>query len=195
MYFIYVTTNNVNGKKYAGLCSMKKPNWESYIGSGKILRKAISKYGSDKFTREIISYHDNLEEAIITERNFILENKCHLLDEWYNIAVGFTTQGFKGKKQTAKHAKVMKELLTGVKHSEETNAKVSATRKRKFANGEYIITPISDENRKKLAINGKRNIGRIHIKKLCVHCNKTYGPSPFARSHGEKCKSKLADHT
>ena len=51
--FIYITTNNVNGKKYIG---QKKyyGNHEVYIGSGVELKNAINKYGKENFTREII---------------------------------------------------------------------------------------------------------------------------------------------
>ena len=100
MYFVYITTNLVNGKKYVGLCSMKKKNWESYLGSGKILSKAISKYGSKSFQREIIEYFDDKNQAILYEKKFILDHECHLSSEWYNIAVGYTTDGFKGKHHT-----------------------------------------------------------------------------------------------
>ena len=36
--------------------------------------KAIKKYGSKNFSREIISYYEKLEDVILAERNFILEN-------------------------------------------------------------------------------------------------------------------------
>lgn len=50
--FVYVTTNLVNGKKYVGR-STRSINC-SYLGSGKLLKKAIKKYGKENFKREII---------------------------------------------------------------------------------------------------------------------------------------------
>jgi len=167
MYFLYVTTNNINGKKYVGLCSMKKKNWKTYLGSGKILKRAISKYGRKSFSREIISYYDNLENVISAEKNFILENSCHLRDDWYNIAVSFTTQGFKGKKQSEYHKEVMQTLLTGVKRSKESIRKQKKTRLERANDYSYQ-----------------------NHKKLCEHCGNHYGPAPFARFHGNNCKQK-----
>lgn len=40
--FIYITTNLINGKKYIG---QKKGYNDTYLGSGKILKLAIKKYG------------------------------------------------------------------------------------------------------------------------------------------------------
>ncbi len=188
MYFIYVTTNKVNNKKYIGLCSMKKDNWESYLGSGKLLHKAIKKYGKENFERQIIQYCDTIEEAIKTERDYILDNECHLKEEWYNIAVGFTTQGSKGKKQTEKHRSVMQKLLTGVPKAESSKQKQSESRRLKIEQGAYSFNNHTEEQLSKVQSVGKANKGRIHKKTLCVHCGNSYGPAPYSKFHGDKCK-------
>lgn len=100
MYFIYVTTNIVNQKKYVGFSSMTKDDWQTYLGSGKILMRAVKKYGEENFSRETLKTFDSKDEAIEYERKFILENNCHISLDWYNIAVGYTTQGFKDKSHT-----------------------------------------------------------------------------------------------
>jgi group I intron endonuclease len=45
-YYIYKTTNNINGKVYIGqrVTSNNIEN-DDYLGSGKLLLKAIAKYG------------------------------------------------------------------------------------------------------------------------------------------------------
>ena len=48
---IYKTTNTVNNKIYIGKDSYNNPK---YIGSGKLLWKAINKYGKKAFIKEII---------------------------------------------------------------------------------------------------------------------------------------------
>lgn len=55
--FIYITTNIVNGKKYIG----KHTGYvdDNYLGSGSLLKKAISKYGKQNFRREIIVICDD----------------------------------------------------------------------------------------------------------------------------------------
>lgn len=45
-YFIYCTTNMVNGKIYVGKHKTTRLN-DGYIGSGKLLKHAINKYGRE----------------------------------------------------------------------------------------------------------------------------------------------------
>ena len=49
--FIYITTNNLNGKRYLGMCAYHRPNHKAYLGSGKALRRVIRKYGSEHFSQ------------------------------------------------------------------------------------------------------------------------------------------------
>jgi len=52
-YFVYETTNNINGKKYIGYHKTTNLN-DGYLGSGKILHYAIKKYGRGAFSRRIL---------------------------------------------------------------------------------------------------------------------------------------------
>jgi group I intron endonuclease len=62
--FIYKTTNLKNGLIYIGRYSGER---KSYIGSGKVIRNAIKKYGRENFIREIIE--DNIiDNDILNER-------------------------------------------------------------------------------------------------------------------------------
>ena len=61
--FIYITTNNVNQKRYVGQKKIdKRGSWKNYIGSGVILSRAIDKYGADAFTKEIVDVTSTIEE-------------------------------------------------------------------------------------------------------------------------------------
>ena len=53
MSIIYKTTCLVNYKIYIGQ-SIRNKNY--YLGSGKLLLKAIKKYGKNNFTKEILIY-------------------------------------------------------------------------------------------------------------------------------------------
>lgn len=49
-YYVYLTTNLVNNKKYIGQHYGEVT--DSYIGSGSILKKAIEKYGKNNFKKK-----------------------------------------------------------------------------------------------------------------------------------------------
>ena len=55
MYYVYITTDLINGKKYIGVSNNKNVYYKTYyIGSGKLLKLAIQKYGRKNFKKEII---------------------------------------------------------------------------------------------------------------------------------------------
>lgn len=85
-YFFYKTTNIVNGKYYYGVHSTNDIN-DKYLGSGKLLRRAINKYGAENFSREILKMFVNRESMYEYEKNFITDD---LLKDpmCYNVNVG-----------------------------------------------------------------------------------------------------------
>ena len=85
-YFIYLTTNLVNGKKYIG----KHFGFldDGYIGSGKLLKRAIEKYGKENFQRKILSFSSSEEENSEKEKYFIALFKACESDLFYNIHEG-----------------------------------------------------------------------------------------------------------
>lgn len=92
-YFIYKTTNVINGKYYIGAHSTKNIN-DDYYGSGTALSASIKKYGKVNFIREIICYCSNVEELYKLEEKIISEHLnnelCYNLKPggkggWYNV--------------------------------------------------------------------------------------------------------------
>ncbi len=85
-YILYKTTNKVNGKYYIGIHRTDNID-DGYMGSGKLLRSAIKKYGIENFDREIIKYCNSLEELVDEERKIV--NEDFVLDKsTYNMEIG-----------------------------------------------------------------------------------------------------------
>lgn len=85
-YIIYKITNNLNGKIYIGKHQTFDVN-DGYMGSGKLIRRAIRKYGIDNFSKELLFIYEteqemNDKEAEIVTEEFIAEN------DTYNLCSG-----------------------------------------------------------------------------------------------------------
>lgn len=94
-HFIYKITNKINNKFYIGAHSTNNIE-DGYMGSGKMINKAIDKYGLENFKKDILEYCDDQEslfkrESEIVTKELVKDKQC------YNIQVGgrhFSTKGF-----------------------------------------------------------------------------------------------------
>jgi len=84
--FVYMTTCMINGKKYIGKYEGKES--DSYLGSGKLLRRAIRKYGVENFTRTILERYQTVSETRLGEQYWISKFNAVDSDQFYNIASG-----------------------------------------------------------------------------------------------------------
>jgi group I intron endonuclease len=78
---IYMTTNNINGKKYIGKDVKNNPK---YLGSGFDLQKAIKKYGKENFTKIILETCPNKEELWKREEYWLTLYNAKSNPEFYN---------------------------------------------------------------------------------------------------------------
>lgn len=85
-YTIYKTTNTVNNKIYIGKHQTTKLD-DDYIGSGKLLKRAINKYGIENFKKEILHVFDNERDMNDKEKELVTE-KFVLQETNYNLCVG-----------------------------------------------------------------------------------------------------------
>jgi len=85
-YIIYEVKNKVNGKSYIGKHQTDNI-YDDYLGSGKILNKAIKKYGKNCFEKIILFVFDNKidmdnKEAELVNDEFVKSK------ETYNLKLG-----------------------------------------------------------------------------------------------------------
>ncbi len=153
-YFIYKTTNKINGKYYIGM--HKTDNLEDgYLGSGIHFKRALEKYGKENFEREILEYCNSDEEMHLAEAKFVTEdvvndknsynlklggnggwdyvNSCYLNEEfyksWYDkVAKAKNTESWKQNMSNSLKKTWKKRgggVFTGKHHKESTKKKIS----------------------------------------------------------------------
>ena len=117
---IYITTNLVTGKRYVGQTIKQGKALDEYLDSGKLMLKAIKKYGADNFSKLII-YEALTEEDLNNKEVFFIKEHQTIQPLGYNIAEG----GYKNP---------MKYASEGEK--QKISATLSESQKKRFANPE-----------------------------------------------------------
>lgn len=88
IWYIYKTTCLITGKSYVGKHMVKTDKVDkNYLGSGKLLKYAIEKYGRENFVQEILEFTQSEEQNSIRERYWIAELKTQK-PNGYNISPG-----------------------------------------------------------------------------------------------------------
>ena len=206
IYFNYVTTNTINGKQYVGMHKTKNID-DGYLGSGKLLKYSIKKYGKENFIRDIICFCDDCKSAYINESILIIKYDT-LYPKGYNLSVtggpsflghSFSEEtliklrvpnpkkGQKGPKSDV-HKRNIGLSQIGRKLSKESCNKISNSLKdtlndptRNGMLGKCHSEKSNEKNREK-ALNRE--------KIQCEHCIKIVDKSNFGRWHGDNCKNK-----
>lgn len=89
-YYVYLTTNRLNNKKYIGQHFGELT--DSYLGSGVLLAKAIKTYGKENFYKEILEICQNQNQLDEAEKKWITFYNAVNDKMFYNLAEG-PTQG------------------------------------------------------------------------------------------------------
>ncbi len=98
---VYLTTNIINGNKYIGQDLNNNPK---YLGSGKVFKEALKKYGKQNFKKEILANASSKEELSSLEIYYIDFYNAQKSPIYYNIARG--GEGGITSDQTFKKVKV-----------------------------------------------------------------------------------------
>lgn len=177
-YFIYITTNLINGHKYIG--KHHGALNDSYLGSGTLLKQAIQKYGKENFKKEILYISQNEKENSQKEKEFIKVFNAVKDKNFYNIHEGGdggnTIAGWTEERRIAYSQKLSeqrkgeKNSRYGVHLTEETKNKIRQNR-----DTSYMQT---DEYRKNMsiAVSGEKN-------------------GMYGRHHTEKSKKLMSEHS
>ena len=115
-HVVYKTINLVNNKIYIGYHSTNNIN-DTYLGSGKWLRRAVEKYGPENFKREILHIFEDRETALKKEVELV-DQTFVKRDDTYNLVPGGGTcilcgpdHGFYGKKHSPETLKKISDNL------------------------------------------------------------------------------------
>lgn len=106
-HYLYKITNAINSKYYIGVHSTNNLD-DGYMGSGIAITKAVKKYDTKSFTKEILEFFDTREaalerEASVVTDSLVLDHQC------YNLTLG-------GNAPPSR---------LNIAHSDETKAKIS----------------------------------------------------------------------
>lgn len=135
-YIVYKTTNLINQCYYIGLHKTDDLN-DDYLGSGKRLLLAITKYGRDNFKRDILFVFSEPSQMEAKEAELV--NEATLLDPLcYNLRLG----GIGGWDHVDCGS-----AFRGRRHSEEAKAKIRSKRALQAPLSEDAIRRISSYNR------------------------------------------------
>lgn len=176
-YFtIYQTTNLINEKIYIGYHETYNLS-DDYNGSGKLLKKAIKKYGKENFKKEILYVFPTKEEALYKEIEIVNENFVERQDT-YNLKIGgdggwnyindiFLKDNVEYNKRSKKISDAIKRLYT--------EGKKKGFHRR---DGSHILSPTnlkgrktSDETKKLISENNGNKLSEIEIEKRLSDLN------------------------
>lgn len=161
-YYLYKTTNNINGDYYYGVHSTEELN-DKYLGSGPALVDAIRQFGSENFSKQVIKCFDTVEEAYKMESE-VVDDKLVNDPHCYNM-----TRGGRGSKPGANKNRIHSEksrnnMRIAFKKRIEKYGSISSSpeieKKRRQKISNYLRTrECSQETREKLR---ESNIGKKH---------------------------------
>lgn len=170
-YLIYKITNLLNGKIYVGKHETYDLD-DGYMGSGNLIKKAISKYGIDNFKKEIIKYCIDEADLFKSEAEIVTEEFCKRKDT-YNINVGgaggwyyINSNHLQGDGKAGRES-IKKKLKNPIYHA-------NFCRKMKEASTKEVRLKISKNVKEHIQKFGHTWLGRNHSKQTKEKMSNTF---------------------
>lgn len=165
-FYTYKITNLKNGKIYVGVHKTSNLN-DDYMGSGKILKRAINKHGIENFKKEILMFHESENEMfeieeLIVDKDFVDRKDTYNLKLGGNGGFDYINSsnkwfyGYNGKHENSLKAlknnlsKHHDKMKSDIKYRHLVVSKLSKHMKIKHANGFFKAKKHSDETKEKL---------------------------------------------
>ncbi len=164
-YTIYKVTNTVNGKFYIGKHKTKNLD-DGYFGSGKLLKRAIAKYGIEVFHKEILHLCKSEKQMNLLEKILVVPD----IDINYNLCEGghggFSyinanlPNGMLGKKQTEKQKQAAREWRQKFNTDPNRREIISKAQKKRYQTQEnpFKGKKHSEETREKISKSSKGKV-------------------------------------
>lgn len=173
--YIYETTNLTNNKKYIGCKKSDKFLGNKYLGSGTLIKRAITKYGKDNFSVRLIEECNSYEELADKEIYYINYYNAVKDDNYYNLSVGSEC-----KKGYA---------TRGSRRNEEFKRQASIRNKGKVFGNEESHRKMRETLRNKVWVTNNKEEKYINKEEVAEYENKGYikGRLPMKDSQKYKC--------
>lgn len=169
---IYKITNLINNKYYIGKDVRNNPN---YYGSGKIIKRAVKRYGKENFKKEILETCDNIE-TLNDREIYWIEKLQSMYPNGYNLTKGgtggdtYNIQSDENKEKIkSKRWNTVVERYGGVfnkgkKMTDEQRKKISESKTgQKYKNRKKI--KLTEEHKKNISKSNKGKLVREETKK------------------------------
>ena len=166
---VYLTINNINGKIYVGKDEQNNPQ---YLGSGKLLKRAFSKYGKENFSKHILENCDNKIKLSEREKHWISRLEAQNPDIGYNITLG----GDGGNTYIDKTIDELNAIKEKIKMSCQHHNEAKRGKKRSIE----IIDKITkhhwskNPNKKNTVVEKLSNCAKLRLKEKNPFYNKTH---------------------
>ncbi len=163
--YLYKTTNLITGKYYIGMHSTNNLD-DGYLGSGRVLKRSIKKYGSEKHRLEIIGFFDTRKDLVNKEIEVVTEeiiNDTICMNLMSGGMGGFISEEQQKRRSIAGGKAHAERIKNDVVYREEFSKRMSEKMKQTNAEGKIKYNTFSgrthtDETKKKMS-NTKKGTG------------------------------------